>query len=44
MKVKPQSYLKQYYLVVITLSLALLIVINIVLQNAIASKFAISLK
>ena len=36
MKVKLQSYLKQYYLVVITLSLALLIVINIILQNAIA--------
>ena len=36
MKVKPQTYFKQYYFVVITLSLALLIVVNIILQSTIA--------
>ncbi len=36
MKVKRQSYPRQYHLVVITLSLALLIVVNIILRSAIS--------
>ena len=36
MKVKQQSYWKRYYWIVITLSLALLLIINIICQSAIA--------